>query len=356
MGFAILRAFGLASKTTLKRKRLCGLCVGKKSVRCPLRLFRKGLSDCDKAYRRAQCNPGIIFMLLGASMKRMSKKVDSLNKKEISVALAGNPNVGKSTLFNSLTGMSRHTVNRAAKTVSVATSEVAVRGNIYSIADIPVTYSLLSHSHEDEVVRNYICFGGADVTVAVCDAASIENSLGLVLQIIEARGRVVVCVNLTDEAERLRIKIDIARLSELLGVPTVAVVARKKRTLRRLFSELESYSSCCSASEYKIKYPEHIEHAVKIVEQVLKKYDTGGVSARWLALRLVEGDRDMSREISEKLGIDISGEPIYSAVVSAAEYLFRVGMDSESYKDAVVSAIIGEAESICGVLSSRISR
>lgn len=285
-------------------------------------------------------------------MKRMSKKEDSSNQKEISVALAGNPNVGKSTLFNSLTGMRRHTGNWAGKTVSVATSEVAVRENIYSIADIPGTYSLLSHSHEEEVARNYICFGGADVTVVVCDATSLEHSLGLVLQIIEARGRVIVCVNLMDEAERCGIKIDTDRLSELLGVPTVAVVARKRRTLRPLLSELDSYSSGGSASKYRIKYPEYIEKAVKIVEPVLEKYDTGGVSARWLALRLIEGDADMNREISEKLGIDISRGPIYSAIVSATEYLFRVGIDSESYKDAVVGAIIGEAEAISSAASS----
>lgn len=280
-------------------------------------------------------------------MNKRSVLCNGEREKSISVALAGNPNVGKSTLFNSLTGMHRHTGNWAGKTVSVAVSCVRGKENIYSVADIPGTYSLLSHSHEEEIARNYICFGGADVTVVVCDATSLEHSLGLVLQICEVTDRVIVCVNLMDEAERCGIKIDTHRLSEMLGVPVVATVARKKRTLKNLLSELDSFSRMSKRTfQGKIDYPEIIERAVKIVERALSKFDTPGVSHRWLALRLLESDDDMDMEIRDKLGISTEDKELGIAVSDAKKCLFDGGIDAEEYKDRIVGSIIREAEKI----------
>lgn len=141
------------------------------------------------------------------------------------IALAGNPNVGKSTLFNALTGLRQHTGNWAGKTVETARGEYRWRGVKYELIDLPGTYSLAAHSEEERVARDYIEHGGADGVVVVCDATCLERSLILALQVLELTGRVVVCVNLMDEAARLGVEVDVAALSGRLGVPAVATAA-----------------------------------------------------------------------------------------------------------------------------------
>ena len=135
------------------------------------------------------------------------------------IALAGNPNVGKSTVFNGLTGMKQHTGNWPGKTVSIAQGGCRGREFSYVLVDIPGTYSLLAHSAEEEVARNFICFGEPDAAVVVCDATCLERSLNLALQVMELCPKTLVCVNLLDEAKRRGIKINLAKLEEELGVP-----------------------------------------------------------------------------------------------------------------------------------------
>ncbi len=286
--------------------------------------------------------------------KKLGRKGD-INK--ISVALAGNPNVGKSTLFNSLTGKHRHTGNWSGKTVDTAISDVKYGSSLISFADIPGTYSLISHSKEEEVARNYICFGGADVTVVVCDATSLEHSLSLVLQIGEVNRRTLVCVNLMDEAEKKGISIDTKELSRLLGVPVIATVARDKRTLRGLLSEISEFASRRDDGfSYRVKYPEQIMHAVSIAKAALSGKDTGGVSPFWIAMRLIEGDGELIRELSGKLGEDAMCAEVLDAVERAREYLFSVGIDEEKFRDLTVGAIISDAAELAESVSKKSTR
>lgn len=150
------------------------------------------------------------------------------------IALAGNPNVGKSTIFNSITGMHQHTGNWPGKTVANATGKSNYKEAELTWVDIPGTYSIMSNSEEEEIARDYICFGNPDATVVVVDATCLERNLNLVFQIMEITDNVIVCVNLLDEAKRKKIKIDLQELSKQLGVPVVGTNARKKKTLNNL--------------------------------------------------------------------------------------------------------------------------
>ena len=147
------------------------------------------------------------------------------------VALAGNPNVGKSTLFNALTGLRQHTGNWAGKTVATARGEYTFNGEDYQLIDLPGTYSLAAHSQEEAVARDYIESGQADGVVVVCDATCLERNLILVLQVLELTGNVLVCVNLLDEAERMGVEVDLPALSQRLGVTVVGTAAGRQEGL-----------------------------------------------------------------------------------------------------------------------------
>ena len=150
------------------------------------------------------------------------------------VALAGNPNVGKSTLFNALTGLRQHTGNWAGKTVATAKGEYTFQGEKYQLIDLPGTYSLAAHSEEEAVARDYIQSGQADAVVVVCDATCLERNLILALQVLELTGKALVCVNLMDEAKRLGVEVDLDGLSKQLGVPVVGASAGREQGLDAL--------------------------------------------------------------------------------------------------------------------------
>lgn len=264
------------------------------------------------------------------------------------VALAGNPNVGKSTVFNGLTGMHQHTGNWPGKTVVNAQGYVGSEKRGYVLVDIPGAYSLMAHSAEEEVARNFICFGEPDAVVVVCDAGCMERNLNLVLQTMEAVGRVLICVNLMDEAGKKGITVDLDKLSHLTGAPVVGTVARKKKTLDALLRKLDDLVEREDVPPMTIQYPEAVENAIaELLPAVAAK--CGSINARWLSLKLLDGDTSLLHEIQANLRLDITGEPdIQTALRKAKDILLEAGLDSDKLKDAVVSTIVREAERIAG--------
>ncbi len=266
---------------------------------------------------------------------------------DVTVALVGNPNVGKSTLFNSLTGMKRHTGNWSGKTVSCATAEVESERHTYSFADVPGTYSLLSHSYEEEVARNYICFGGATVCVVVLDATSLEHSLGLLFQTLEVSDKVVVALNLMDEAKKRGISVDCDRLSTLLGVPVVPTVAKQRKTLDKLLSALDRVvDSDTKAPTDRVVYHEKIRYAVEMIKKALNGYAISERMKGWIALRLIEGDLSLNLEIERAFSINTEEGEIFLSTLRAREYLFESGIDTDTYRDEIVGAILSEGEKV----------
>ncbi|MGE5587208.1 MAG: FeoB small GTPase domain-containing protein [Clostridia bacterium] len=221
------------------------------------------------------------------------------------VALAGNPNTGKSTVFNALTRLRQHTGNWPGKTVVVAEGTYTHRGVPYRVVDLPGTYSLLAASPEEEVARDFICFGGADVTVVVTDATCLERNLNLVLQIMEITPRVVVCLNLVDEAKRKHISVDAGGLSSELGVPVVPTVARTGRGIPELMDTVaEVAAGHVVTRPLQVRYGPEVEALVadiepRLIAVVLEA--APGVSPRWVALRLIDGDPGLVEAIGERL-------------------------------------------------------
>ena len=252
------------------------------------------------------------------------------------VALAGNPNVGKSTLFNALTGMKQHTGNWAGKTVSNA----AGRHKNYIFVDIPGTYSLMAHSAEEEVARDFICFGKPDAVVAVCDSTCLERNLNLVLQIIETGRKVIVCLNLADEAKRKRIHIDVGKIEKRLGVPVIQTVARDKNSIEKIISELDKE---IENEPIQTVYSKEIEDAISKLEPYLEKYCTN-ISSRWAALKLLDDDEVLTNKIIDFIGADNELKEIASALRNE---LNEKGIDSNKLKDIIVSSIVAKAEDIC---------
>ncbi|MBO5556907.1 MAG: 50S ribosome-binding GTPase, partial [Oscillospiraceae bacterium] len=181
----------------------------------------------------------------------------------ILVAMAGNPNVGKSTLFNSLTGMRQHTGNWAGKTVTLAQGQCRSGDRVFRLVDVPGAYSLMTDSAEEELARDFICFGQAALVVLVCDAGCLERNMDLVLQTMERGRRVLVCVNLMDEAARRGIRVDLEKLSRRLGVPVVGTVAGRRDSRERLLRAMGEAMDREVPPPLRIPYPTPIEDAVE---------------------------------------------------------------------------------------------
>ena len=259
------------------------------------------------------------------------------NSEDFIIALAGNPNVGKSTIFNSLTGLRQHTGNWPGKTVSNASGMYQFQQKNYLIYDLPGTYSLNSHSNEEEVARDFLCFGNYDVAVVVCDAVCLERNLNLVLQVLEITKNAVVCVNLLDEAKKKKIKIDLKKLSKILGVPVVGTSANKKKGLKELLQEIERKSLNQTNESLKIKYPEIIEQVIKMIEdQISNKFH---FNSRWLALKLLDDDYELINSLNQNLGYDILTEDINKIVAEAHKLLLDNEITINDFKEHIISTV-----------------
>lgn len=265
------------------------------------------------------------------------------------IALSGNPNVGKSTVFNSLTGLNQHTGNWPGKTVTNCYGKYRHKNNNFILVDIPGTYSLMANSAEEEVARDFVCFENPDATVVVTDATCLERNLNLVLQTLEITDNVVVCVNLIDEAERKKIHINCKKLSERLGVPVIATNARSKMGLGELIDAVYNIAlGFEKTNPLEITYDETIEQAIELIRPVIREVTDGKISDRWVSLKLLDGDASMLESLNKFLGFNISdNSTLQQSLDKARRYLEQNGIHPDHLRDRIVSRLINISEEIC---------
>lgn len=229
----------------------------------------------------------------------------SLADGQMGVALAGNPNVGKSTIFNALTGLHQHTGNWPGKTVDNAQGDFEYQQNSFLLVDLPGTYSLLAHTVEEQIARDFLCFAYPDVTVVVLDATCLERNLNLALQVFEITPKVIVCLNLMDEAQKKSLMIDVPSLERELGVPVVATAARQGVGLTELKEKIVQVASgSLQTRPRQIVYSSEVEKAVKHLLPLVGSIANNTLPLRWLALRLLDGDRSFLDSLSSYLGVN----------------------------------------------------
>jgi len=250
------------------------------------------------------------------------------------IALAGNPNVGKSTVFNYLTGLKQHTGNWAGKTVENTSGVCNYKNNEYIIYDLPGTYSLIAHSKEEELARDFICFEQYDAVIVVCDAVCLERNLNLVLQILEVTNKVIVCVNLLDEAKKKKIEIDIKKLEQILKVPVVGTSARSGIGMDELMEKVSQNKF--PREQLKVKYEDDIEQSIEIISSLIE--EKNNINSRFTSLRLL--DESIS---AEKLNVN-NKELIKNRIKDLKKYLVEKNIKID---ESIATSIAKKSEQIC---------
>ena len=286
----------------------------------------------------------------GGALRHCGFSVRKETEHDKIVALAGNPNVGKSTLFNRLTGLNQHTGNWPGKTVTSALGKCRYGNQRLIVVDLPGTYSLIANSAEEEVARDFICFGEPDVTVVVADATSLERNLNLVLQAMEVTDRVVLCVNLMDEARKKRIRIDLNRLEEILGIPVVGISARSGQGTELLLKKIsELAEKKIHTTPIKIPYGTLMEEALSAVLPAAEKSLPPQISMRWAAVKLLDEDENLSGPLKTHFGFVLEEhQELVEKLAKARQFLRQAGCFPDQCKDMIVSRLVETSERISG--------
>lgn len=249
---------------------------------------------------------GLTSQSTGLSLLKSKFDINVEDENQIVIGLAGNPNTGKSTIFNELTGLNQHTGNWPGKTVENAKGTFKYKDKKYLLVDLPGTYSILANSVEEEIARDFICFGNPKITIVVTDATCLERNLNLVLQVMEITDNVIVCLNLIDEAERKGIKIDIKKLEKMLGVPVIPTVARDGKGLDKLKETVDLIvNEKIILKPFRLKYDNTIEKLVNDIEKELENHLGNYLNLRWIALRLIDGDKNIINTLEKLIGNNI---------------------------------------------------
>lgn len=284
----------------------------------------------------------------------MKSDTEKLKNSNLTIALAGNPNVGKSTVFNALTGMRQHTGNWAGKTVANASGTFTHRNIDFTLVDIPGTYSLMASSPDEEAAREFICFGQPDCIIVVLDATCLERNLNLAIQILEVNKKAVICVNLLDEATKKGIQIDLDELSLYLGVPVVGTAARSGEGLDELKDAVFDVATReRKVFGTKIKYNSNLEKAITKLENIIedsKLFDDktfSYLSKRFLALRLIDCDKKLDNSIKEYFNFSlVEHKTINKAFTEIHNELENIGMKQDDIRDIIVEGIVAKAQEI----------
>ncbi|NJP41302.1 ferrous iron transport protein B [Oscillospiraceae bacterium HV4-5-C5C] len=268
------------------------------------------------------------------------------------IALAGNPNVGKSTVFNHLTGLHQHTGNWPGKTVANAQGYCQADGQGYIFVDLPGSYSLAARSAEEALARDFICFGHPDAAVVVCDAGCLQRNLNLVLQIMEVIPHTLVCVNLLDEAAKKKLKVDLALLQQRLGVPVLGMAARQGQGLEQLLPQLnrllKQQGPTAAMVPLRVAYPAAAEAAIAKLQPIAARYLTEPGMARFICARLLDGDSSFSQALEEQFNLSPASAPeLFDLLASLKADISREPGGWEAFQDSMAAAFVRQAARLC---------